>query len=235
GGRCGLFGYGWTTPLDISIALESGAAKLHDSRGRTITFDEPLLPGHTLYSRSENLWLLRGGIPQYVWERGEIAPRWQSLPEHWRRDPRAVFATSGDDRTVFCFGPWDLGAPASAPSPVAASTGTDGATAEQPARHLVLHLILDRYGRTQRMLRDPHGQLAGVEDPLGRRYEFQVEQLYPARPGSSASGASAAPAAPGQPFWQADSGQRLTAVYLRSDPHNPNHRGGGSTLHRDFG
>ncbi|MFE8647293.1 hypothetical protein ACFX58_19625, partial [Sphingomonas sp. NCPPB 2930] len=26
-----------------------------------------------------------------------------------------------------------------------------------------------------------------------------------------------------------------TAVYLRSDPHNPNHRGGGSTLHRDFG
>ncbi|MFE8647270.1 DUF6531 domain-containing protein, partial [Sphingomonas sp. NCPPB 2930] len=25
GGRCGLFGYGWTTPLDISIALESGA------------------------------------------------------------------------------------------------------------------------------------------------------------------------------------------------------------------
>ncbi|WP_241327266.1 DUF6531 domain-containing protein, partial [Escherichia coli] len=56
----GIFGPGWKAPSDIRLQIRDDALVLNDNGGRSIHF-EPLLPGEAVYSRSESLWLVRGG------------------------------------------------------------------------------------------------------------------------------------------------------------------------------
>ncbi|HAX7850900.1 TPA: hypothetical protein JTJ34_005115, partial [Escherichia coli] len=56
----GVFGPGWKAPSDIRLQLRDDALVLNDNGGRSIHF-EPLLPGEAVYSRSESMWLVRGG------------------------------------------------------------------------------------------------------------------------------------------------------------------------------
>jgi YD repeat-containing protein len=61
GGYCGILGYGWGTPFELRISVQAGATLLHDSQGRTITFGA-LASGESIYSASEDIWLLRTGM-----------------------------------------------------------------------------------------------------------------------------------------------------------------------------
>ncbi|WP_252398468.1 hypothetical protein, partial [Escherichia coli] len=53
-------GPGWKAPSDIRLQLRDDGLILNDNGGRSIHF-EPLLPGEAVYSRSESMWLVRGG------------------------------------------------------------------------------------------------------------------------------------------------------------------------------
>ncbi|MDR0701826.1 MAG: DUF6531 domain-containing protein, partial [Azoarcus sp.] len=62
GGACGALGYGWRLGFcDYQLECQDSRTLLFDAMGRVITFPEPLPPGGQLHSRSESLWLLRGG------------------------------------------------------------------------------------------------------------------------------------------------------------------------------
>ena len=61
GGYCGILGYGWGVPFGLRISVQASATLLHDSQGRTITFDA-LGSGESIYSASEDIWLLRTGM-----------------------------------------------------------------------------------------------------------------------------------------------------------------------------
>ncbi|CSZ89925.1 Vgr protein [Shigella sonnei] len=60
----GVFGPGWKAPFDIRLQIRDEGLILNDSGGRSIHF-EPLFPGEISYSRSESLWLARGGVMLY--------------------------------------------------------------------------------------------------------------------------------------------------------------------------
>ena len=57
----GVFGPGWKAPFDIRLQIRDEGLILNDNGGRSIHF-EPLFPGEISYSRSESLWLARGGV-----------------------------------------------------------------------------------------------------------------------------------------------------------------------------
>jgi len=57
----GVLGPGWWLPLEASIFQSNQELLLSDTEGRTIHF-EPLAPGEMVYSRSERLWIVRGGL-----------------------------------------------------------------------------------------------------------------------------------------------------------------------------
>ncbi|QMV72227.1 RHS repeat protein [Comamonas piscis] len=135
GGYCGMLGYGWGLPLDLRISLQASATLLHDSQGRTITFDA-LAAGESIYSPSEDIWLLRSGRhpgnltndlaamtgPAKFTERGaadsfeappphsQQAPLWWQGRFSWiRRDMACgdlmILAANGSGDTVWVFGP----------------------------------------------------------------------------------------------------------------------------------
>ena len=61
----GVFGPGWKAPFDIRLQIRDEGLILNDNGGRSIHF-EPLFPGEISYSRSESLWLARGGVTEQV-------------------------------------------------------------------------------------------------------------------------------------------------------------------------
>nr|WP_251003109.1 DUF6531 domain-containing protein [Escherichia coli] len=56
----GSLGPGWKMPADIRLQLRDNTLILSDNGGRSLYF-EHLFPGEDGYSRSESLWLVRGG------------------------------------------------------------------------------------------------------------------------------------------------------------------------------
>jgi hypothetical protein len=93
GARCGLHGYGWASTFDLELSHEAGVVKLHDARGRTITFDEALSPGDSLYSASEDIWIMRGGFNSALQLSEAIAARddetnQRSDSSHWSTTAR---------------------------------------------------------------------------------------------------------------------------------------------------
>lgn len=112
--RIGPLGQGWSIPgASLYLEVSETATVMVDPQGRRITFDA-LVPGESLFSPSESLWIRRGGpvpsegAPQpKAWE-----GRWIGVPEAVQRDPNAivVMAVSGNDAFVFLAGPtrWRL-------------------------------------------------------------------------------------------------------------------------------
>ncbi|MIB42305.1 RHS repeat protein [Escherichia coli] len=71
-------GPGWKAPFDIRLQLRDDALVLNDNGGRSIHF-EPLLPGEAVYSRSESMWLVRGGKAAQP-DGHTLARLWGALP-----------------------------------------------------------------------------------------------------------------------------------------------------------
>ena len=83
----GSLGPGWKMPADIRLQLRDNTLILSDNGGRSLYF-EHLFPGEDGYSRSESLWLVRGGVLRLD-EGHRLAALWQALPEElrlWRRE-----------------------------------------------------------------------------------------------------------------------------------------------------
>ncbi|HAU7908762.1 TPA: RHS repeat protein, partial [Escherichia coli] len=76
----GIFGPGWKAPSDIRLQIRDDALVLNDNGGRSIHF-EPLLPGEAVYSRSESMWLVRGGKAAQP-DGHTLARLWGALPPY---------------------------------------------------------------------------------------------------------------------------------------------------------
>ncbi len=111
GGYCGVLGYGWGVPFGLRLSVLSSATLLHDSQGRTTTFDG-LAPGESIYSPSEDIWLLRTGMHP-----GGLA--------------QELAAMTGGARFARATEP--SAASVSASTPSAASTSASGSTLSQQA------------------------------------------------------------------------------------------------------
>ncbi len=81
----GVFGPGWKAPSDIRLQLRDDGLILNDNGGRSIHF-EPLLPGEAVYSRSESMWLVRGGKAAQP-DGHTLARLWGALPPDIRLSP----------------------------------------------------------------------------------------------------------------------------------------------------
>ncbi|MBT1727500.1 RHS element core protein [Enterobacter quasimori] len=213
----GLFGPGWKAPFDIRLQLRDDELVINESGGRSIHF-EPLFPGETAFSRSESLWLARGGVVR-LHESNPLHVLWQTLPEDLRLSQHLYLATNSAQ------GPWwilgwservpDAGEVLPAPLP--------------PYR--ILTGLADRFGRTLAFHRDVVGELAGtitaVTDGAGRRFRLvlttQAQRAEAARQQAIASGVRVPEYPQTMPVagYGADSGIRLEAVWLTHDPEYP--------------
>ncbi|HAT2611329.1 TPA: RHS repeat protein [Kluyvera intermedia] len=212
----GLFGPGWKAPFDIRVQVRDDELILNDNGGRSIHFD-PLLPGETAFSRSESLWLARGGTLK-LHESNVLHVMWQTLPEDLRLNPHLYLATNS------ARGPWwilgwhervpDVEEVLPAPLP--------------PYR--VLTGLADRFGRCLSFHRDADGDftghITGVTDGAGRQFRLalstQAQRAEMAR--KQAVAGEAVPSFPNtMPVagYGTDSGIRLEAVWLAHDPVYP--------------
>ena len=214
----GVFGPGWKAPSDIRLQIRDDALVLNDNGGRSIHF-EPLLPGEAVYSRSESMWLVRGG--KAVQPDGHTLARlWASLPPDIRLSPHLYLATNSAQ------GPWWI---------LGWSEGVPGAEDVLPAPlppYRVLTGMADRFGRTLayrcEAAGDLAGEITGVTDGAGREFRLvlttQAQRAEEARKPHTASLSSpdsprplSAPSFPDTlpgTEYGADSGIRLSAVWL---------------------
>ena len=210
GGDCGLLGYGWKLPHELSIELKATQTLLRDAGGRVITFDEALEPGQSLHSDSEGLLLMRGGgmgveqtLPPgaHPHTAEELLPwhqqqRWAHVPAAAKAGADYVLAATQSGRTVWLFKVQGEGS----------STG---------ACRLIG--LMDAYGRSQHYQHDEHGRLQGITDGAGRRYALLYNQ-----PGSAATATSPPQTLAGL---NPDSGLRLMGVDCTHNPHDLAHAG----------
>ncbi|ENS2423805.1 RHS repeat protein [Escherichia coli] len=223
----GVFGPGWKAPFDIRLQIRDEGLILNDSGGRSIHF-EPLFPGEISYSRSESLWLARGGVAaQYSSQ--PLSALWQVLPEDVRLSPHVYLATNSLQ------GPWwILSWPEWVP-------GADEVLPPEPPAYRVLTGVVDGFGRTLAFHRaakgDVAGAVTGVTDGAGRRFHLalttqaqRAEAFRKQRASSLSSPASPRSVSSSQVFpdtlpagteYGADNGIRLEAVWLTHDPAYP--------------
>ncbi|EOO6074599.1 RHS element core protein [Escherichia coli] len=223
----GVFGPGWKAPFDIRLQIRDEGLILNDSGGRSIHF-EPLFPGEISYSRSESLWLARGGVAaQYSSQ--PLSALWQVLPEDVRLSPHVYLATNSLQ------GPWwILSWPERVP-------GADEVLPPEPPAYRVLTGVVDGFGRTLAFHRaakgDVAGAVTGVTEGAGRRFHLalttqaqRAEAFRKQRASSLSSPASPRSVSSSQVFpdtlpagteYGADNGIRLEAVWLTHDPAYP--------------
>ncbi|HCO7559024.1 TPA: RHS repeat protein, partial [Escherichia coli] len=221
----GIFGPGWKAPSDIRLQLRDDGLILNDNGGRSIHF-EPLLPGEAVYSRSESMWLVRGGKAAQP-DGHTLARLWGALPPDIRLSPHLYLATNSAQ------GPWWI---------LGWSERVPGAEDLLPAPlppYRVLTGMADRFGRTLAYRREAAGDLAGeitgVTDGAGREFRLvlttQAQRAEEARKPHTASLSSpdsprplSAPSFPDTlpgTEYGTDSGIRLSAVWLMHDPEYP--------------
>ncbi|HAI6130740.1 TPA: RHS repeat protein [Escherichia coli] len=161
----GVFGPGWKAPFDIRLQIRDEGLILNDNGGRSIHF-EPLFPGEISYSRSESLWLARGGVAEQHSSQ-PLSALWQVLPEDVRLSPHVYLATNSLQ------GPWwILSWPERVP-------GADEVLPPEPPAYRVLTGVVDGFGRTLTFHRAAEGDVAGaVTGPDGRtvRYGYNSQR-----------------------------------------------------------
>ncbi|HBB4261130.1 TPA: RHS repeat protein, partial [Escherichia coli] len=223
----GVFGPGWKAPFDIRLQIRDEGLILNDSGGRSIHF-EPLFPGEISYSRSESLWLARGGVAAQHSSQ-PLSALWQVLPEDVRLSPHVYLATNSLQ------GPWwILSWPERVP-------GADEVLPPPPPAYRVLTGVVDGFGRTLAFHRaakgDVAGAVTGVTDGAGRRFHLalttqaqRAEAFRKQRATSLSSPASPRSVSSSQVFpdtlpagteYGVDNGIRLEAVWLTHDPAYP--------------
>ncbi|MCV7812376.1 DUF6531 domain-containing protein [Escherichia coli] len=214
----GSLGPGWKMPADIRLQLRDNTLILSDNGGRSLYF-EHLFPGEDGYSRSESLWLVRGGVAKLD-EGHRLAALWQALPEELRLSPHRYLATNSPQ------GPWWL---------LGWCERVPEADEVQPAPlppYRVLTGLVDRFGRTQTFHREAagefSGEITGVTDGAGRHFRLvlttQAQRAEEARQQAISGGTepSAFPdTLPGYTEYGRDNGIRLSAVWLTHDPEYP--------------
>ncbi|MED0035012.1 RHS repeat-associated core domain-containing protein, partial [Escherichia coli] len=217
----------WKAPFDIRLQIRDEGLILNDSGGRSIHF-EPLFPGEISYSRSESLWLARGGVAAQHSSQ-PLSALWQVLPEDVRLSPHVYLATNSLQ------GPWwILSWPERVP-------GADEVLPPPPPAYRVLTRVVDGFGRTLAFHRaakgDVAGAVTGVTDGAGRRFHLalttqaqRAEAFRKQRASSLSSPASPRSVSSSQVFpdtlpagteYGADNGIRLEAVWLTHDPAYP--------------
>ncbi|EJN1656348.1 RHS repeat protein [Escherichia coli] len=223
----GVFGPGWKAPFDIRLQIRDEGLILNDSGGRSIHF-EPLFPGEISYSRSESLWLARGGVAAQHSSQ-PLSALWQVLPEDVRLSPHVYLATNSLQ------GPWwILSWPERVP-------GADEVLPPPPPAYRVLTGVVDGFGRTLTFHRAAKGDVAGAvtggTDGAGRRFHLalttqaqRAEAFRKQRATSLSSPASPRSVSSSQVFpdtlpagteYGVDNGIRLEAVWLTHDPAYP--------------
>ena len=211
----GFFGPGWKAPFDIRVQIREDELILNDNGGRSIHFD-PLLPGETAFSRSESLWLARGGALK-LHESNVLHVIWQTLPEDLRLSPHLYLATNSAQ------GPWwILGWPERVP-------GADEALPASLPPYRVLTGLADRFGRCLSFHRDADGEYAGhitgVTDGAGRQFRLvlttQVQRAEQFRKQAAAAKQPPVPDVLPATEYGADNGVRLAEVWLTRDPEYP--------------
>ncbi|EOZ8427754.1 RHS repeat-associated core domain-containing protein [Escherichia coli] len=223
----GVFGPGWKAPFDIRLQIRDEGLILNDSGGRSIHF-EPLFPGEISYSRSESLWLARGGVAAQHSSQ-PLSALWQVLPEDVRLSPHVYLATNSLQ------GPWwILSWPERVP-------GADEVLPPEPPAYRVLTGVVDGFGRTLAFHRAAEGDVAGavtgVTDGAGRRFHLvlttqaQRAEVFrkqratslssPAGPRSASSSLVFPDTLPAGTGYGTDNGIRLEAVWLTHDPAYP--------------
>ncbi|MCW7207727.1 RHS repeat-associated core domain-containing protein [Escherichia coli] len=214
----GSLGPGWKMPADIRLQLRDNTLILTDNGGRSLYF-EHLFPGEDGYSRSESLWLVRGGVAKLD-EGHRLAALWQALPEELRLSPHRYLATNSPQ------GPWWL---------LGWCERVPEADEVLPAPlppYRVLTGLVDRFGRTQTFHREAagefSGEITGVTDGAGRHFRLvlttQAQRAEEARQQAISGGTepSAFPdTLPGYTEYGRDNGIRLSAVWLTHDPEYP--------------
>ncbi|ELO1634363.1 DUF4329 domain-containing protein [Escherichia coli] len=214
----GSLGPGWKMPADIRLQLRDNTLILSDNGGRSLYF-EHLFPGEDGYSRSESLWLVRGGVLRLD-EGHRLAALWQALPEELRLSPHRYLATNSPQ------GPWWL---------LGWCERVPEADEVLPAPlppYRVLTGLVDRFGRTQTFHREAagefSGEITGVTDGAWRHFRLvlttQAQRAEEARQQAISGGTepSAFPdTLPGYTEYGRDNGIRLSAVWLTHDPEYP--------------
>ncbi|MCC6093103.1 RHS element protein, partial [Escherichia coli] len=122
-----------------------------------------LLPGGAVYSRSESMWLVRGGKAAQP-DGHTLARLWASLPPDIRLSPHLYLATNSAQ------GPWwILGWSERVP-------GTEDVLPAPLPPYRVLTGLADRFGQTLTYRREAAGDLAGeitgVTDGAGREFRL---------------------------------------------------------------
>ncbi|EET7826956.1 RHS repeat protein [Escherichia coli] len=223
----GVFGPGWKAPFDIRLQIRDEGLILNDNGGRSIHF-ESLFPGEISYSRSESLWLARGGVAEQHSSQ-PLSALWQVLPEDVRLSPHVYLATNSLQ------GPWwILSWPERVP-------GADEVLPPEPPAYRVLTGVVDGFGRTLTFHRAAEGDVAGavtgVTDGAGRcfhlvlttqaqraeafRKQRATSLSSPAGPRSASSSSAFPDTLPAGTEYGADNGIRLEAVWLTHDPAYP--------------
>ncbi|MBF9528457.1 RHS element core protein [Escherichia coli] len=223
----GVFGPGWKAPFDIRLQIRDEGLILNDNGGRSIHF-EPLFPGEISYSRSESLWLARGGVAEQHSSQ-PLSALWQVLPEDVRLSPHVYLATNSLQ------GPWwILSWPERVP-------GADEVLPPEPPAYRGLTGVVDGFGRTLTFHRAAEGDVAGavtgVTDGAGRcfhlvlttqaqraeafRKQRATSLSSPAGPRSASSSSAFPDTLPAGTEYGADNGIRLEAVWLTLDPAYP--------------
>ena len=161
----GVFGPGWKAPFDIRLQIRDEGLILNDNGGRSIHF-EPLFPGEISYSRSESLWLARGGVAEQHSSQ-PLSALWQVLPEDVRLSPHVYLATNSLQ------GPWwILSWPERVP-------GADEVLPPEPPAYRVLTGVVDGFGRTLAFHRAAEGDVAGavtgVHDERTHHYHYDSQ------------------------------------------------------------
>ncbi|HHC4736278.1 TPA: RHS element core protein, partial [Escherichia albertii] len=223
----GVFGPGWKAPFDIRLQIRDEGLILNDNGGRSIHF-ESLFPGEISYSRSESLWLARGGVAAQHSSQ-PLSALWQVLPEDVRLSPHVYLAANSLQ------GPWwILNWPERVPE-------ADEVLPPEPPVYRVLTGVVDGFGRTLAFHRAAEGEVAGavtgVTDGAGRRFHltlstqaqraeaFRKQRATSLSSPASLRSVSSSPAfpdtLPAGTGYGADNGIRLEAVWLTHDPAYP--------------